>query len=315
MSARKPLRLVFAGTPAFAATHLQALIEAGHDVIAVYTQPDRRAGRGKKLVTGPVKTLALEHTIPVAQPASLKAEEQRQELELLNADVLVVVAYGLILPQSILDTPRLGCINVHASLLPRWRGAAPIQRAIEAGDHSTGISIMEMEAGLDTGPVLATISTEIGDNTTSGQLQDRLGALGPDLLLEVLNDLEGHLSKAEIQGEGATYAHKIERADAELDWQLDAAELQRKIQAFNPAPGAWSSLAGEPVKIWQAQACPGDGAAGQILSAEKTGIVVACGQSALALQRLQLPGGKALAAADILNSRRDQFLPGTQLGH
>ncbi len=315
MSTCQPLRLVFAGTPEFAATHLRALVVAGHNLVAVYTQPDRRAGRGKKLMASPVKTVALEHAIPVKQPPSLKAEGQREELDLLKADVVVVVAYGLILPQPILDTPRLGCINVHASLLPRWRGAAPIQRAIEAGDRHTGISIMKMDAGLDTGPVLATMSTEIDGNTTSGALQDSLAALGPGLLLEVLNDLEGHLATATIQSEGATYAHKIERADGELDWQLDAAELQQKVRAFNPVPGAWSLLAGTPIKIWQAQVCAGEGPAGEILQAEKAGIVVACGHGALSLQTLQLAGGKALSTVDILNSRRDQFLPGTQWGH
>ncbi len=317
MSAQ-PLRVVFAGTPEFAALHLAALLTSRHELAAVYTQPDRPAGRGKKLQASPVKALALAHDIPVLQPASLRSDDAVAELAQLQADVLVVVAYGLILPQAILDTPRLGCINVHGSLLPRWRGAAPIQRAIEAGDAESGVTIMQMDAGLDTGDMLAMASCPIDAGTTAASLHDRLAELGAPLLCEVLNELPAYQSRAEAQPEaGTTYADKILKSEAEIDWQLDAATLQRRVRAFNPFPVCFSWLGGERLKIWEAQRLPeieGAGEAGEILAADKRGVLVQTGNGQLCITRLQMPGGKALSAEQILNSRADSFAPGTRLG-
>lgn len=313
-----PLRLVFAGTPAFAATHLAALIESPHRIAAVYTQPDRPAGRGKKLQASAVKALAMQHGLPLRQPGGLRSDTETQALAALEADVMVVVAYGLILPQAILDTPRLGCLNVHASLLPRWRGAAPIQRAIEAGDTRTGVTIMQMDAGLDTGDMLSVATCPITAGTTAAALQERLAELGAPLLRRVLDDLPGYQRAATPQPEaGVTYAHKIGKPEAEIDWSLDAATLQRRIRAFNPVPVCFSWLAGERLKIWEAQALPagGGGAApGRILAADRRGILVQCGEGELCISRLQLPGGRALTAEQILNSRADSFAPGTLLG-
>jgi methionyl-tRNA formyltransferase len=314
----KPLRLVFAGTPAFAATHLAALIDSPHPIAAVYTQPDRPAGRGKKLQASAVKSLALQHGLPVRQPAGLRSGDEAEALAALQADVMVVVAYGLILPQAILDAPRLGCLNVHASLLPRWRGAAPIQRAIEAGDAETGVTIMQMDAGLDTGDMLAVATCPIGGTTTAAALQQRLAELGAPLLRRVLDDLQRYRQAATPQPEaGVTYAHKIDKTEAEIDWSLDATVLQRRIRAFNPAPVCFSWLAGERLKIWEAQSLPagGDGAApGRVIAADGRGILVQCGAGQLCVSRLQLPGGRPLTAQQILNSRADSFAPGTRLG-
>jgi methionyl-tRNA formyltransferase len=308
------LRLLFAGTPEFAALHLKALIESKHQLIGVYTQPDRPAGRGKKLQASPVKRLAEEAGLPVFQPPSLKDATAQQELAGLDADALVVVAYGLILPQGVLDTPRLGCLNVHASLLPRWRGAAPIQRAIEAGDSETGITIMQMDAGLDTGDMLATAHCPILADTTAASLHDELGALGATLLLDVLDDLPGHQRRALQQDdEQANYAHKILKQEAEIDWSRDASDLDLEIRAFNPFPVCFTTLSGERIKIWQAQ--PVSGAAdpispGTILRADREGILVSCGAGQLNIQRLQLPGGKPLSAEQVLNARRELLAPG-----
>ncbi len=315
MGIDKPLRLVFAGTPEFAAVHLQALVDSEHEVCAVYTQPDRRAGRSKKLLASPVKQRAQSAGIDVRQPPSLKEPERQKELAALSPDLLVVVAYGLILPQEVLDIPRLSCINVHASLLPRWRGAAPIQRAIEAGDSRSGITIMEMDAGLDTGPMLATRQLDIAPGTTSGELHDQLLGLGPALLLDVLDNFDRLNAGATPQPAGASYAHKIEKVAAKLDWQQSAAKLHRKILAFNPVPVAWTTLDGDPVRIWAADICEHAGPAGEILQCDANGMVVACGTGALALQRLQLAGGKPLDVRGLLNARRDQFAAGTVLGH
>jgi methionyl-tRNA formyltransferase len=315
MPKTSPLRLVFAGTPEFAARHLRVLLDSQHEILAVYTQPDRPAGRGKKLTASPVKELALSAEVNVYQPSSLRDPKPREELADLHADVLVVVAYGLILPQAVLDSPRLGCINVHASLLPRWRGAAPIQRAIEAGDTRSGITIMQMEAGLDTGPMLARAETTITESTTAGALHDQLAKLGPPLLLEVLADLPRYLASAQTQTEDAvTYAHKLDKAEASIDWSLDAWVIRRRILAFNPFPGCWTSLDGARLKIWDAQAGESSGKAGEIISATTAGLTVACGTGSICLTRLQLPGGKALAAADLLNARREMFAPGRILG-
>jgi methionyl-tRNA formyltransferase len=311
-----PLRLIFAGTPEFAATHLNALIDSEHQLLAVYTQPDRPAGRGKKLQASPVKQLAQDKGIPVRQPLSLKDAEAQRELAALDADLLVVVAYGLILPQAVLDIPRLGCLNVHASLLPRWRGAAPIQRAIEAGDTQTGITIMQMDAGLDTGDMLATGHCAIDQFTTAASLHDRLAELGPPLLLEVLHDLPDSQRQAAKQDDKlATYASKILKPEAAIDWHRDAAELDRSIRAFNPFPVCYTTLGGERIKIWQARPASTVRAAeppGCILRADREGIVVNCGVGQLTIQRLQLAGGKVLDTEQLLNARAELFAPGQQ---
>jgi methionyl-tRNA formyltransferase len=308
------LRIVFAGTPEFAAEHLKALLDTRHQIIAVYSQPDRPAGRGQKLSPSPVKQLALQHEIPVYQPLSLRDPAAQAELAALEPDLMVVVAYGLILPQVVLDTPRLGCINSHASLLPRWRGAAPIQRAIEAGDTESGVTVMQMEAGLDTGPMLLKVSTPIGVDDTGGSLHDRLAAFGPRAVIEAIDGLAAGTLIGEVQDDGlATYAHKLNKDEARLDWTRPAGELERLIRAFNPWPICHSTLDGAPLKVLAAQLADGQGAPGQILAADKNGLTVACGSAALRLTCLQLPGGKALAFADLYNSRREQFAPGTVL--
>ena len=240
-----PLRIIFAGTPDFAALHLKELIDSKHQLIAVYTQPDRPAGRGKKLLPGPVKKLALDSGLPVFQPLSLKEEEEQHKLAQLGADVMVVVAYGLILPQAVLDAPRMGCLNVHASLLPRWRGAAPIQRAIAAGDTETGITIMQMDAGLDTGAMLATSRCNIDADTSAATLHDQLAQQGAPLLLEVLNDLPAHQARSRVQDDSlATYAHKILKPEAEIDWHMEARVLDRLIRAFKPLSGLFQHPGG-----------------------------------------------------------------------
>jgi methionyl-tRNA formyltransferase len=284
----------------------------------VYTQPDRPAGRGKKLTASPVKQLADARGIPVLQPPSLRDPAARQTLADFDADLLVVVAYGLILPQPVLDAPRYGCINVHASLLPRWRGAAPIQRAIEAGDAETGITIMQMDAGLDTGAMLATARCPIDETTTAASLHDTLATIGPPLLLQVLGDLPGYQQRAQVQDDAsATYAAKILKSEADIDWSLDATVLARRIAAFNPFPVCFSELGGERVKIWEAraQSLPGRvEAPGTILQADQRGLLVACGSGALSISRLQLPGGRAMTTADLLNAHATRFRPGQRFG-
>ncbi|WP_255874950.1 methionyl-tRNA formyltransferase [Microbulbifer elongatus] len=316
------LNIVFAGTPDFAAVHLQTLLDSEHNVIAVYSQPDRPAGRGKKLLASPVKQLALEHDIPVYQPLSLRDEEAQKALAALNADLMVVVAYGLILPQVVLDTPRLGCVNVHASLLPRWRGAAPIQRAVEAGDAESGVAIMQMEAGLDTGPVLVEARTPIAANETGGSLHDKLAGLGGPALLEALQLLESGSAQPQVQDDAlANYAAKISKEEARLDWSRPAAELERLIRAFNPFPVCWTEYLdgkGKPqrLRVYAAkheQGCHTD-VPGTILSADDEGVLVACGREALRLTQLQLPGKKALPVAEILKGYRDLFAAGITLG-
>ncbi|NRH27503.1 methionyl-tRNA formyltransferase [Pseudomonas sp. MS19] len=308
------LRIVFAGTPEFAAEHLKALLGTSHQIVAVYTQPDRPAGRGQKLMPSPVKQLALEHDIPVYQPQTLRDADAQAELASLQADLMVVVAYGLILPQVVLDTPRLGCINSHASLLPRWRGAAPIQRAIEAGDRESGVTVMQMEAGLDTGPMLLKTHTPISAEDTGGSLHDRLASLGPAAVIEAIAGLAAGTLKGEVQNDAlATYAHKLNKEQAQLDWSRPAGELELLIRAFNPWPICQSSLNGAALKVHAAKLGEGSGKPGEILAASKEGLTVACGSGALLLTRLQLPGGKALNFADLYNSRRDQFAIGTVL--
>jgi len=311
----EPLRIVFAGTPEFAAEHLKALLDSPYEVIAVYTQPDRPAGRGQKLMPSPVKQLALQHNIPVLQPPTLRDAAAQAELAALKPDVLVVVAYGLILPQVVLDIPRLGCINSHASLLPRWRGAAPIQRAVEAGDAESGVTVMRMEAGLDTGPMLLKVTTPISAEDTGGTLHDRLAELGPPAVVKAIAGLAVGTLIDEIQDDAlATYAHKLNKDEARIDWTRPADELERLVRAFNPWPICHSTLNGEALKVLAAEVAQGEGAAGEILSASKDGLIVACGQGALRLTRLQLPGGKPLNFADLYNSRREKFASGIVLG-
>lgn len=308
------LRLVFAGTPQFAADHLAAMLQAGLNIVAVYSQPDRPAGRGHKLAMSEVKRVALEHDLPVYQPLTLRDPDAQAELAALRPDLLVVVAYGLILPQAVLDIPRLGCINSHASLLPRWRGAAPIQRAIEAGDLESGVTVMQMEAGLDTGPMLLKVTTPISAEDTGGSLHDRLARIGPPAVIKAINGLATGTLDGEPQNDSlATYAHKLGKADARIDWTRPAVKLDRLIRAFNPWPLAHARWQDQPLKIWQAVPEAGQGQPGQILACSKSGLVVACGEQALRLTRLQLPGGKPLNFSDLYNARRDQFLPGSVL--
>lgn len=311
----EPLRIVFAGTPEFAAEHLKALLDTPHDVVAVYTQPDRPAGRGQKLMPSPVKQLALQHNIPVMQPPTLRAPEAQAELAELKPDLLVVVAYGLILPQAVLDIPRLGCINSHASLLPRWRGAAPIQRAVQAGDAESGVTVMRMEAGLDTGPMLLKVTTPITADDTGGTLHDRLAQLGPKAVIQAIAGLADGTLMGQVQDDAlATYAHKLNKDEARIDWTRPAVELERLVRAFNPWPICHSTLNGEALKVLAAQLADGQGAPGSIIHASKEGLLVACGDGALRLTRLQLPGGKPLGFADLFNSRREKFAVGTVLG-
>mgnify|MGYP001010820867 CR=1 FL=1 len=295
------MRVVFAGTPAFAAQALAAILADGNEVVLVLTQPDRPAGRGMSLQASPVKQLALQHGLPVHQPSSLKSEEACQPIIEARPDVMVVAAYGLILPQAALDIPRLGCLNIHASLLPRWRGAAPIQRAILAGDAKTGVTIMRMEAGLDSGPMLLKESLPIADTETAGTLHDKLAALGARLIVEALPKLERGELPGDIQPEeGVTYAAKLEKAEAALDWRRPALLLDRAVRAFNPFPGATAQMDGQIIKIWRVAAVPGTGEPGTVLAAGADGIVVACGEGALCLTELQKAGGKRLPAADFL---------------
>ncbi|MEE1922312.1 methionyl-tRNA formyltransferase [Pseudomonas sp. 148P] len=309
------MRIVFAGTPEFAAEHLKALLASQHEIIAVYTQPDRPAGRGQKLMPSPVKQLAVDNGIPVLQPPTLRNPDAQAELAALQPDLMVVVAYGLILPQVVLDIPRHGCINSHASLLPRWRGAAPIQRAVQAGDAESGVTVMRMEAGLDTGPMLLKVSTPISAEDTGGSLHDRLAELGPPAVLEAIAGLDAGTLQGEVQDDAlATYAHKLNKDEARIDWSRPAVELERLVRAFNPWPICHSTLGGEALKVLAATLAEGQGAPGEIVSASKDGLIVACGEGALCLTRLQLPGGKALNFSDLFNSRREKFTPGTVLG-
>ena len=293
------MKLIFAGTPEFAAQSLSAILAAGHQVALVLTQPDRPSGRGMTLRPSPVKALALASGIEVFQPLTLKDPAVQERLRAVDAEVMVVAAYGLILPQAVLDLPRYGCLNIHASLLPRWRGAAPIQRAILAGDTETGVCIMQMEAGLDTGPVLLSDRLPLASDETAGSLHDKLADLGARLIVNALEKIP--LPAVPQSDTGITYAAKIEKAEALLDWRLPAAEIERKVRAFNPFPGAATMLEGVPVKIWRAVAVPGGAAPGTVLAADRHGIVVACGDGALCLGELQKAGGKRLSAAQFLS--------------
>ncbi|MCV2535895.1 methionyl-tRNA formyltransferase [Enterobacter wuhouensis] len=312
----KTLRIIFAGTPDFAARHLDALLSSGHQVVGVFTQPDRPAGRGKKLMPSPVKVLAEEHGIAVFQPSSLRPQENQQLVADLNADVMVVVAYGLILPKAVLDMPRLGCVNVHGSLLPRWRGAAPIQRSLWAGDVETGVTIMKMDVGLDTGDMLYKLSCPITADDTSATLYDKLADLGPQGLIETLQQLADNTAKPEVQDEAqVTYAEKLSKEEAQIDWSLPAAQLERNIRAFNPWPMSWMMIDEQPVKVWKASVidCPVTAEPGTIIEANKQGIQVATSEGILNLESLQPAGKKAMSAQDLLNSRREWFIPGNRL--
>ena len=301
------MKLVFAGTPVFAATVLRNIIASGHHVLSVLTQPDRPTGRGMALRSSPVKTLALASGIEVLQPHTLRDSAAQERVRVLGAEVMVVAAYGLILPQAVLEIPRFGCINVHASLLPRWRGAAPIQRAILAGDIETGVSRMQMEAGLDTGPVLLSERLSITEDDTAGTLHDKLAVLGGRLIVEALGKLPLPLS---LQPEtGVTYASKIEKAEAPLDWRLPATQLARQVRAFNPYPGATVGLDGNTVKVWRAEAqAETRGSPGTVIAADKRGILVACGEGTLRLTELQKAGGKRLPISAFLTGT--PILPG-----
>ncbi|WP_297809307.1 methionyl-tRNA formyltransferase [uncultured Methylophaga sp.] len=309
------MRIIFAGTPDFAAESLKALLQTEHTVCAVYTQPDRPAGRGRKLTPSPVKQIALEHAIPVEQPLNFKSEDSLATLDSYQADLMVVVAYGLLLPQAVLDTPRLGCINVHASLLPRWRGAAPIQRAILAGDTETGVGIMKMEAGLDTGPVLLEKRCPIDNDDTAQVLHDRLATLGAEALVSSLAEIENRLAQARPQDEAhKTYAHKLEKQEALIDWQHTAEQILRQVNAFNPWPVAQTQWQGDTMRIWLAQLADTrqSGQPGEVLTVDKQGIDIACGSGALRITQLQVPGKRAMTVRDFLNA--NQLKVGEQLG-
>lgn len=312
-TADQPLRVIFAGTPDFAAVSLAALINSPHELIAVYTQPDRPAGRGRRLTASPVKQLALEHHIPVHQPLSLKNGKELEKLESLKADVMVVAAYGLILPPLALDIPRYGCINVHASLLPRWRGAAPIQHAILAGDRQTGVTIMQMDAGLDTGDMLLKASCDIDPNDTGSTLHDRLAEIGATVLVEALAELPELQARAQQQDNAqANYAPKLDKQQARIDWSLPAEQLGRQVRAFNAWPVAFSELEDLRVRIWQAGVLSDstESSPGSILAVSPEGIDVACGKGRLRLLQIQLPGAKALPVAEVLKAKSDLFRTG-----
>lgn len=315
-----PLRIIFAGTSDFAAHHLDALLQPKSrsklHIIGVFTQPDRPAGRGKKLASSPVKILALQNNLPVFQPETLHSEEDQRVIAALNPDIVVVVAYGLILPKAVLKIPRLGCINVHGSLLPRWRGAAPIQRAIWAGDRETGITIMQMDIGLDTGDVLYKVACNITPKDTSAILYDRLAQLGSEALLETLKLISEGKASAEIQNKQlVTYAEKLSKKEAKLDWSLPAIQLERCIRAFNPWPVSYFIIENQTIKVWQAQvlAMTSNAQKGTIVHADKNGIQIATSDGILSITHLQPAGKKAMPASELLNSKREWFTPGKQL--
>ena len=310
------LRIIFAGTPDFAASALVALLESEHDVVAVYTQPDRPAGRGRKLRASPVKEAALENDIPVLQPDNFKETETQDVLRAFEADVMIVAAYGLILPQVVLDIPRLGCLNIHASLLPRWRGAAPIQRAIAAGDKESGITIMQMNAGLDTGDILQLTSCPITEQDSGGDLHDRLAEIGAKAIVETLKILDSENIKPTVQDDSlATYAHKLDKKEAIINWQSSAVDIERLIRAFNPWPVAFSYLNDKTLRIWQAQALleNSDLEAGTVINCNKNGIDISCAEGTLRLLKLQPSGSKAMDVASFMNGHAKQLPIGSIL--
>ncbi len=300
------LKIIYAGTPDFAVAALESLVASEHQVVAVYTQPDRPAGRGRKLQFSAVKQAALAHDLAVMQPASLRQPQDVQQLREFDADLMVVAAYGLILPTEVLQAPRLGCVNIHGSLLPRWRGAAPIQRAIQAGDRETGITLMQMDEGLDTGAMLAKASIEITHQTTAAQLHDALRQLGADLLMETLPAIAAQSLQPEVQEDAlATYADKLSKQEAQIDWRKPAEQLQREVRAFNPWPVSFTRLDDMAVKIWQAENLDtlSDQPPGRVIAHQRDGIQVSCGQGVLNIQRLQFAGKKPHDAAQVLNAR------------
>ncbi|MBU2872872.1 methionyl-tRNA formyltransferase [Marinobacter salexigens] len=310
------MRLVFAGTPDFAATALSALLGTHHTLVGVYSQPDRPAGRGRKLQPSPVKQVALDNGIPVFQPESLKTPEAQQELANLRPDVMIVAAYGLILPEAVLAIPVHGCLNIHASLLPRWRGAAPIQRAIAAGDENTGITIMQMDKGLDTGDMLLKSATAIESNDTGGSLHDRLAQMGGQAILEALELLE----KGELQGEAqnneqACYAHKLSKEEGHIDWSQSAQNIERLIRAFNPWPGTYTDFEQQRLRIHEAIATDeqSQNPPGTVIKREREGIDIACGTGTLRITRLQLSGSRAQSVNDLINGGKQLLLPGQEL--
>lgn len=310
------LRIIFAGTPDFAARHLDALLSSAHQIVGVLTQPDRPAGRGNKLTPSPVKVLAEQHQLPIMQPKSLRPEENQQRVAELNADVMVVVAYGLILPKAVLNMPRMGCINVHGSLLPRWRGAAPIQRSLWAGDRETGVTIMQMDVGLDTGDMMHKVACTIAADDTSASLYGKLAQLGPQGMMATLRQMADGSAKREVQDESlVTYAEKLSKEEARLNWSLSAAQLERCIRAFNPWPVSYFVIDNQPVKVWQANvlAVTADAEQGTVVHAGKYGIQVATANGVLNLTQLQPAGKKPMSAQDLLNSRREWFTPGNRL--
>lgn len=310
---KKQLRIIFAGTPEFARSHMQAILDSKHAVVAVYTQPDRPAGRGRKLTPSAVKVFALQNNLPVYQPSSLR--DQEQQLASLNADLMIVVAYGLILPQSILDTPRLGCINVHGSILPRWRGAAPIQRAIAANDKESGVTIIQMNAGLDTGDMLTKVPCPIYDSDTSADLHDRLISFGKPALVKTVDDIANGCVQAETQDERfACYAHKLNKAEARLDWHKPVAELERLVRAFNPWPVATMSMDEQIIKVWRASVAgyKSDVQAGTLIKADKEGLDIACIDGVLRITEVQPRSARSMSVKDLLNSRKSDFSVGTQ---
>ncbi|MGB5323978.1 MAG: methionyl-tRNA formyltransferase [Pseudomonadales bacterium] len=308
------MRILFAGTPAFAAAHLEALLASGrHQLLAVYTQPDRPAGRGKKTLASPVKKIAASAGLPVEQPASLKTAAAQQQLASFAADVMVVVAYGLLLPKAVLASPRLGCINVHASLLPRWRGAAPVERAIEAGDRESGVTIMQMDEGLDTGAMLQRNAVELAADETGDSLRARLIAVGAPALLQVLAQLETDTAVATVQEDAlANYAHKLDKHEARLDFKQGAAQLERRIRAFTSAQPCFAELQGQRIKLFSPRslAPDRDAAPGEILGADSHALTIACGEGALAIGAVQLPGGKPMDMAALCNGRPGFFRVG-----
>ena len=309
------MRVVFMGTPDFSVPTLTEIVSSGHEVVAVYTRAPKPAGRGQEERKSPVHLAAENFGIPVFTPRSLKGLDEQGVFALHDADVGIVVAYGLLLPKAILDLPRMGCLNLHGSLLPRWRGAAPIQRAVEAGDAESGVTVMRMEAGLDTGPMLLKVTTPISAEDTGGSLHDRLAEMGPPAVIQAIAGLAAGTLEGEVQDDSlATYAHKLNKDEARIDWARPAVELERLVRAFNPWPITHSTLNGEALKVLAANLAEGKGAPGEILGASKDGLVVACGEQALCLTRLQLPGGKALNFSDLFNSRREKFAVGTVLG-
>ena len=313
----RSLRIIFAGTPDFAASALAALIQSEHKIVAVYTQPDRPAGRGRKLHASPVKELALAYNIPVLQPENLKDAQTQEILRSFNADVMVVAAYGLILPQAVLDIPRLGCLNIHASLLPRWRGAAPIQRAIAAGDKESGITIMQMNAGLDTGDILQRSSCPITQTDSGGDLHDRLAEMGAKTILKILEDLARDKVMPVAQDDSqATYAHKLDKKDALINWQNPATKIERLIRAFNPWPVAFTYINDKTLRVWQAQALAqnSDLVAGTVIACDKKGIDISCGEGVLRLLKLQPPGSKAMDVASFMNGHAKLLTVGSILG-